>query len=73
MKLVSVKVDWMQVFVTVNNVGIKINADVIVKNWLTKKYVIRNLFGILVIVNVNVINNVMLENSMKIVSAGKIS
>ena len=63
----------MQVFVTINNVGIKINADVIVKNWLTKKYVIRDLFGILVIVNVNVINNVMLENSMKIVSAGKIS
>ena len=26
----------MQVFVTVNNVGIKVNADVNVKNWLTK-------------------------------------
>ena len=30
----------MQVFVTVNNVEIKINADVNVKNWLTKQYVI---------------------------------
>ena len=29
----------MQVFVTVKKVGIKINADVNVKNWLTKEYV----------------------------------
>ena len=50
----------MQVFVTVNKVRIKINADVNVKNWSTKEYVIRNLFGILVIVNV--INHAMLEN-----------
>ena len=31
----------MQVFVTVNNVGIKINADINVKNWLTNEYVIK--------------------------------
>ena len=31
-KLVNVNVDQMQVFVIVNNVGIKINADVNVKN-----------------------------------------
>ena len=30
----------MQVFVIVNNVRMKINADVNVKNWLTKGYVI---------------------------------
>ena len=33
------------------------------KNWLTKGCVINNLFGILVIVNVNVINHVILENT----------
>ena len=38
------------------NVGIMINADVNVKNWLTKEGVIKDLFGILVIGNVNVIN-----------------
>ena len=42
--------------------GIMINADINVKNWLTKEYVIKDLFGILVIVNVNVINHVMSEN-----------
>ena len=31
-KLVNVKVDQMQVFVTVNNAGIKINVDVNAKN-----------------------------------------
>ena len=41
----------MQVFVTVNNVGIKIIADVNLKN------VIKDLFGILATVNVNVINH----------------
>ena len=44
----------MQVFLTVNNVEIKINTDVNVKSWLTKEYVIKDLFGILVIVSVNV-------------------
>ena len=52
----------MQVFVIVNNVGIKINADVNVKNWLTKEYVIKDLLRTLVIVNVNVVNDVMLES-----------
>ena len=32
------------------------------KNWLAKEYVIKDLFGIQVIVNVSVINYVMLEN-----------
>ena len=50
----------MQVFVTVNKVGIKLNIDVNVKNWPAKEYVTKDLFGILVIVNV--INHVMLEN-----------
>ena len=63
----------MQVFVTVKNVGIKINADVNVKNWLTNEYVTKDFFGILVFVNVNVNNLVMLENIWIIqnVSAGK--
>ena len=52
----------MQVFLITNNVGIKITADVNVKSWLTKKYVIKGLFGILENVNANVINHVMLEN-----------
>ena len=42
--------------------GIKINANVNAKNWLTKKCVIKDLIGILAIVHVNVINYVMLEN-----------
>ena len=46
----------MQVFVIINNVGIMINADANAKNWLTKGYVIKNLFGIQVIVNVGVTN-----------------
>ena len=32
MKRVSVNVDWMQLFVIINNVGIKINVDMNVKN-----------------------------------------
>ena len=52
----------MQVFVTINKDGMKTNADVNVENELTKEYVINNLFGIPVIVSVNVINHVMLEN-----------
>ena len=38
------------------------NVDVNANNWLTKEYMIQDLFGILVIVNVNVINYTMLEN-----------
>ena len=52
----------MQVFVIINKGRIKITADVNGKNWLTKEYVIKDLFGILVIVNVNVINHVMFQN-----------
>ena len=65
----------MQVLVIINNVRIKIDADVNVKYSLTKKYVIKYLFGTLVIVNVDVINYVMLENIqiIKIVSVEKIS
>ena len=64
----------MQVFVTINKNGVKTNADVNVKNQLTKEYVIEDLFGILVIVSVSVINYVMLENIwvIKIVSAEKV-
>ena len=63
----------MQVFVIINNVGIIINGDESVKNWLTKEYVIKDLFGTLEIVYVNVINHVMLENIkiMKIVNIEK--
>ena len=32
MKLVNVNVDYMQVFVMINNVGIMLNADVNAKN-----------------------------------------
>ena len=53
MKRVSVNVDQMQLFVIKNNTGIMINADVNVKNELIKECVIKDLFGILVIVSVN--------------------
>ena len=53
----------MQVFVRINNAGIMISVDVNAKNWLTKVDIMMDLFGILVYVNVIVINNVMLENS----------
>ena len=52
----------MQAFVIIKNVAIMINADVNVKNWLTKEYVIKDLFGIVVIVIVNMINHEVLEN-----------
>ena len=52
----------MQVFVIINKGGIKINADVNANNWLTKEYAIKYLFGILVIVILDVINYVILEN-----------
>ena len=50
----------MQLFVIINNVGIKINTDVNAKNKLIKEYVIKDLFGILVIVNLNMIKRVIL-------------
>ena len=46
----------MQVFVITNKGWIKINADVNAKNWLIKVCNIKDLFGILEIVNVNVVN-----------------
>ena len=46
----------MQVFVTINKDVIMINADMNAKNWLTNRYVIKDLFEIQVTVNVNVIN-----------------
>ena len=62
MKHVNVSVNLGKKFLIINNVGIKINTDVTVKNWLIKEYVIRTLFGILVVVSVNVIKRVMLVN-----------
>ena len=43
-------------------VGMMINADGNVKDWLIKVYAIEDIFGILVIVSVNMINHVMLPN-----------
>ena len=65
----------MQLFVIINSDGTKINVDVNVKNQLIKEYEIKDLFGILVIVNVNVIKIVILVNiqTMKIVNVEKIS
>ena len=60
MKRVSINVDLTVVFVTMNNVGMMINAGGNAKNWLIKWYAIKNLFGILVIVSTNVINPVIL-------------
>ena len=57
-----INVDLIQVFVIIiSNFEMKINAGVNVKNWLIKVVVIKDLFGILVILNVNVINHMMLE------------
>ena len=66
-------VDQIQVFVTISNVGIKINVDANVKNLLIMEDVIKHLFGILVIVNVILINYVMFESIQitKIVNAEK--
>ena len=52
----------MQVFVTINSVRIVINVDANVKNLLIKIYVIKDMLGILVIVNVNAINYAMLAS-----------
>ena len=72
-KRVNVNVDQMQVFVIVNNIGTMINVDVNAKNSLIKVYIIKDLFEILAIVTVNVINHVMLViiQTMKTVRAGK--
>ena len=60
MKRVIVNVDLTVVFVIINKVGMMINAGVNAKNWLIKAHAIKDLFGILVIVSVNVINPVIL-------------
>ena len=52
MKLVNVSVGQMQVFVTTKKDGIMINGDVNTKKELIEEYMIKDLFGILVIVNV---------------------
>ena len=46
MQHVNVNVDQVQVFLTINNVGAKINADVNAKNILIKMYAIKDSFGI---------------------------
>ena len=73
MKLVNVNVDQMQVFVMMSNLGIMINVDVNVKNLLTKEDIIKNLFGILLFVNLNVINHVTQDSiqTIKIVNLEK--
>ena len=53
MKLASENEDQMQVFVIINNVGRKKNVDLNLKNRWTKEYVIKDLFGIPVVVNVD--------------------
>ena len=60
MKCVSVTVDSNIVFAMINNVGMMINAGVNAKNGLIKACVIKDLFGILAIVIVDVINPVVL-------------
>ena len=71
MSLVHVNVDQMRVFVIKNNVGIMINADENAKICLIKENVTKDLFDL--IVNVNVINHVMLEKTqiMEIASVEK--
>ena len=49
-------------FVTINTGRMKVNAAMNANNWLTKRYVIKDLIGILAMVNVNVINHAMLGN-----------
>ena len=59
MKRVSVNVDLTLGFVIINNSGM-INVGVNAKNSLINVYVIKDLFGIQVIVSVNVINPLIL-------------
>ena len=50
----------------INNLVMMINAGVHAKNWLIKAYAIKDLFRILVIVSVNVINPVVLVSILTI-------
>ena len=52
----------MQVIVIINNVAMMINADGDIKNQLIKEIVMKDLFGILVIVNMNVKNYLILDS-----------
>ena len=52
----------MQAFVIINKVGMMTSTGVNATNQLIKVYVTKDLFGILVIVSVNVMNHVMLVN-----------
>ena len=63
----------MQLFVIINNVG-RCECKKLIDKMNMKEYVIKNLFGILVIVSVNVIIHVILVNiwTMKIINAEKI-
>ena len=63
----------MLVPVAMNKVGMKTNADVNVKNYLRKECAIKDVFGMLVIVSVNVVKYAILENIyiIKIVSVEK--
>ena len=54
----------MHAFVMKNSVGIMINADVNVENWLIKVVVIMDLIGIQACVRVSVMNHVMLVNTL---------
>ena len=69
-KLKSANVDQMQVFVIINRNGMKVNANLNVRNSLTKEYVIKDLIGIIEIVNVNMINHVILENIQIVKTVG---
>ena len=73
MKRVSVYADLTVAFVIINNVQMMINAGVNTRNRLIKVYAIKDLFGILVIVSMNVINPVILVRiqTIKIESAKK--
>ena len=62
MKRVSVNADQTQAFVIISSNGMVINASENANNYIIKAYAIRDLFGILVVTSVNVINNVMLVN-----------
>ena len=61
-KLESANVVQMQVLVIINNIETKVNVDINVKNWLTKEHMIMDLFGIVVTVNVSVVNRVISDN-----------
>ena len=69
-KLKSANVDQMQVFVIINRNEMKVNANLNVRNSLTKEYVIKDLIGIMEIVNVNMINHVILEKIQIVKTVG---